>query len=268
MPDVPLIDIQNATIYRGTTRVFDRFSLSIAQHEPVAIVGPNGSGKTTLLKVVNREIYPVLEPGSCVRILGRERWNVWELRSRIGIVTQDLQAHYRESATGLEVVLSGFLSSIGIHGLLARRIGGRQRARARAVLRELGAAELADRALAHMSTGQQRRCLLGRALVHDPETLILDEPAAGLDLAASFDCLSRIRQLAAGGKNIVLVTHALHEIPPEIDRVVLIRDGNVVADGPKARVLTAGRLRETFGTRVRVARVDGYYLAYPPADRG
>ncbi len=263
MSDAPLIEIRNATIYRGSTRVFDGFDLTIEQHEQVAILGPNGSGKTTLLKVVNREIYPVLKEDSSVHILGRSRWNVWELRSHIGVVSHDLQTEYRESISGLDVVLSGYLSSVGIHGFLADRISDSQKKTARQVMQDLGVESLADTPLKNMSTGQQRRCLLGRALVHDPDTLILDEPTAGLDLSASFDYLARIRDLVASGKNIVLVTHLLNEIPPDIERIVLLRDGSIVADGPKKEVLTEENLQTTYGTAIKLARVNGYYLAYP-----
>lgn len=264
MVNPPLIDICNATIYRGTTRVFEGFSLSISQHEQVAVLGPNGSGKTTLLKVINRELYPVVQKNSWVRILGRSNWNVWKLRSRIGVVSHDLQTRYRSTITGLDVVLSGYLSSIGIHGVLARRINREQRSRALQVMHDLGVDGLVDTRLQNMSTGQQRRCLLARALVHDPDTLILDEPTAGLDLSASFDYLARIRDLVKKGKNIVLVTHLLNEIPPDVERIVLLREGTIVADGPKDEVLTEENLTTTYGTPVRLARVDGYYLAYPP----
>ncbi len=263
MSDAPLIEIRNATIYRGSTRVFDGFNLTIEQHEQVAILGPNGSGKTTLLKVVNREIYPVLKEDSSVHILGRSRWNVWELRSHIGVVSHDLQMKYRESISGLDVVLSGYLSSVGIHGYLAGRISDAQKKTARQIMQDLGVEYLADTPLKNMSTGQQRRCLLGRALVHDPDTLILDEPTAGLDLSASFDYLARIRDLVASGKNIVLVTHLLNEIPPDIERIVLLREGSIVADGPKEEVLTVENLQTTYGTAIKLTRVDGYYLAYP-----
>jgi len=263
MSDAPLIDIHNATIYRGDTRVFDKFDLTIEQHEQVAILGPNGSGKTTLLKVVNREIYPVLQDDSWIRILGRSTWNVWELRSHIGVVSHDLQARYRGTTSGLDVVLSGYLSSVGIHGILAGRINDAQKTKARQVMLDLGVGSLADTPLQNMSTGQQRRCLLGRALVHDPDTLILDEPTAGLDLTASFDYLARVRDLVDKGKNIVVVTHLLNEIPPDIERVVLLREGSIVADGPKEAVLTEENLLRTYGTPIKLARVDGYYLAYP-----
>lgn len=263
MPDAPLIEIRNATIWRGSTCVFERLNLRIEQHERVAILGPNGSGKTTLLKTINRELYPVVAPDASVRILGREHWNVWALRRHIGIVSHDLHLRYTPDTTGLEVVVSGFFSSIGVHGTLAQRVTRDQLDAARATLERLGIPGLADTPLRHMSTGQQRRCLLGRALVHDPDTLILDEPTEGLDFAASFDYLERIRDLASSGHNIVLVTHHLNEIPPEVDRVIVLSNGQVAADGPKAEVLDGALLSSIYGIPIRVAEFDGYYLAYP-----
>ena len=261
--DVPLVEIRNATLWRGSTCVFEDLELEIRQHERIAIVGPNGSGKTTLLKAINRELYPVAREGAVFRILGRERWNVWELRRHIGIVSQDLQQRYTSTTTALEVVISGFHSSIGIHGILADRVTDDQVEASRAVLHDLGIGELASTSLGSMSTGQQRRCLLARALVHQPDTLILDEPTSGLDFAASFDYLERIRSLSDAGHNIIIVTHHLNEIPPAVDRVILLRDGRVAADGNKDEVLTDELLSDVYGVPVRVAEIDGYYLAYP-----
>ncbi len=114
-----------------------------------------------------------------------------------------------------------------------------------------------------MSTGQQRRCLLARALVHGPDTLVLDEPTTGLDFAASFDYLRRIRALATKGCNVVIATHHLNEIPPEVDRIILLREGGVVADGPKADVLRSEILSEVFEVPVQIREIDGYFLSYP-----
>ncbi len=263
MRDAALVDSNRATIWRGSTRVFDELTLRIEQHERVAILGPNGSGKTTLLKAIMRELYPVASEGSWFRVLGRERWNVWQLRKHIGIVSQDLQERYTPSATGRDVVVSGFHSAIGVHGSVAARVTKAESALALEILDELGVGDLAGTPIRSMSTGQRRRCLLGRALVHDPDTLILDEPTAGLDFRASFDYLARIRRLAAAGRNIVIVTHHLNEIPPEVERVILLDAGAVAADGPKDDVLTGERLSAVYGTNIGVARVDGYFLAYP-----
>jgi iron complex transport system ATP-binding protein len=261
--EAPLLEIRNATIWRGSTCVFQGLDLTIEQHERVAIVGPNGSGKTTLLKAINRELYPVASPDTVFRIFGRDRWNVWELRKQVGIVSQDLQQRYTQTTTALEVVVSGFHSSIGVHGILADRVTAEQVAAARATLVDLGVGDLAKTELRRMSTGQQRRVILARALVHRPGTLILDEPTAGLDFAASFDYLDRVRRLSASGHNIVIVTHHLNEIPPEVDRVVLLQEGRVFADGRKNEVLTEKNLSEVYGVAVRVAEIDGFYLAYP-----
>jgi iron complex transport system ATP-binding protein len=263
MTDAPLVEIRNATIWRESTCVFENLDLVIGQHERVAIVGPNGSGKTTLLKAINRELYPVASADTVFRILGSDRWNVWDLRCHIGIVSQDLQQRYTPSTTALEVVVSGFHSSIGVHGVLADRVTENQVRAARATLDDLGVGELALTPLRSMSTGQQRRCLLARALVHKPRTLILDEPTAGLDFAASFDYLDRVRRLSVAGHNIVIVTHHLNEIPPEVDRVILLRDGRIEADGHKKEVLTEKRLSRVYGVPIRVTEIGGFYLAYP-----
>jgi len=265
--EAPLIEIHNATVWRGSTCVFRDFSLTIRQHERVAILGPNGSGKTTLLKTIIRELYPVAGDDCWIRILGRERWNVWDLRRDIGVVSEDLQSGFMPNASVLEAVLSGFFSSIGIHAQLRGEIEPGQLRRAEAVLGTLGLEPLCDREYRTLSTGQQRRCLLARALVHDPHTLILDEPTSGLDMTGSFDFLSRIRELARRGRSLVLVTHHLGDIPPEIERVVVLKSGRVVADGPKAAVLDAGLLSEVYETDLRLAEVDGHYFAYAGSGR-
>ena len=263
MAEPLLIDIRDATIWRESTRVFEHLDLQIAQHERVVILGPNGSGKTTLLKTINCELYPVVATGSWVRILGQDKWNVWDLRQHIGIVSADLQHRYTPTTTAIEVVLSGFYSSIGVHGTLAERVDDEQVAAASEALVRLGIEALRNTSLQSMSTGQQRRCLLARALVHKPATLILDEPTTGLDLAASFDYLELIRRLGDEGCNIVIATHHLSDIPPEVNRIVVLQEGRVVADGDKPEILNDTLLSEVYATPVRVVESGGYYLAYP-----
>ena len=263
LKEAPLIEISNATVWRGSTRVFHQFSLRIGQHERVAIIGPNGAGKTTLLKLISRELYPVAADDCRVSILGRERWNVWDLRKHIGLVSQDLQSGFMPNATVLETVVSGFFSSIGVHYQLQKDIGPGHIEKASAVLEMLGLEALRDREFKTLSTGQQRRCLLGRALVHDPDTLIFDEPTAGLDMSASFEYLALMRELADKGRSLVLVTHHLNEIPPEINRVIVLKDGKVVADGSKEDVLTSALMSEVYEANIRIMQQEGHFLAYP-----
>lgn len=243
--------------------MFDRFDLTIEQGEHVAILGPNGSGKTTLIKALNRELYPRADPDTRFRILGRDTWNVWALRKHLGLVSAELQHRYHERTTVEDVVLSGFLSSIGVHGIAGKAIEPAHRARAAELIGELGLEDLAGRRYGTLSTGQQRLALLARALVHQPHTLIFDEPAAGLDFAAGFDIQRRLRRLADNGVSLVIVTHHLDEIPTEVERIVLLRAGRVIADGSPASVLTGERLSEAYGTAIDVVAAGGRYFAIP-----
>jgi len=258
-----IIEIKNATVYRGQTRVFNGLSLEIPQGCNTAILGPNGAGKSTLLKLLSRELYPVRRAGSFVRIFGQERWNVWELRAHLGIVSHELQAHYLGKASGADVVLSGYYASIGTWP--HQRFTAEDEERAERIMTMLGVAELSDTPFSEMSTGEQRRFLLGRALIHAPDALVLDEPTSGLDLKACFQYLDMVRRLMQDGKTVVLVTHRIHEIPPEVERVVLLKAGEVIADGAKSEVLTSPNLSRLFDTPVELVHVNGFYQALPGA---
>jgi len=257
----PVLEIDGATVFRGLNRVFDDLHLRVDAGCHTAILGPNGAGKSTLLKLLTREIYPVHRPDTTLRLFGKERWNVWDLRRRLGIVSHDLQARHLGNPPGQHVILSGYYASIGIAE--HHEYDSSQLEKAEATMEILGVSHLRDRPFASMSTGEQRRFLLGRALVHDPEILVLDEPTSGLDLRATFQYLHTIRSLIAAGKTIILVTHHLHEIPPEIGRVVLIKNGQIMADGAKEKVLTEEQLGDLFETRLVLAEINGYYQASP-----
>jgi iron complex transport system ATP-binding protein len=259
MPNI--IEITHVTAYRGQTRVFDDLSLDIAPGCHTAILGPNGAGKSTLLKLLSRDIYPIQRAGSYIRLYGQERWNVWDLRAHFGMVSHDLQHEYLGHARGLNVILSGYYASIDTWS--HQEFSAEDRARAERIMEMLGVAELRDRTFASMSTGEQRRFLLGRALINDPDTLLLDEPTSGLDLKACFQYLDIVRGLMQAGKTMILVTHHIHEIPPEVSRVVLLKHGAVIGDGDKSEVLTGARLSQLFDTPIELVRANGYYQAMP-----
>ena len=256
-----IIEISNATIYRGENKVFDGLSLEIALHASTVILGPNGSGKSTLLKLLAHEIYPVVSDDSSVRVFGETNWNLWELRARLGIISADLQYEYEGYVTGEDVILSGLYSSIGLWP--NQEFTRHDQARALQILKTLGIEHLKDRSYATLSTGEQRRLLLGRALIHNPEALVLDEPTSGLDFKSSLQYLNIVRGLIRGGKTVILVTHHLHEIPPEISRVVLLKDGTIVADGSKQEILVSERLSRLYGISLQVRCADGFYWATP-----
>lgn len=256
-----VIDIRNVTAYCGRTCVLRGFSLKVQKGCNTAILGPNGSGKSTLMKLLSHALYPVFDHDSHVKIFGRDRWNVMELRTRLGIVSDDLQHDYLPDAIGLHVILSGIYASINTwrHQQFSRD----EIEKAESVMALLGIGELRERPFRAMSTGQQRRFLLGRAMINDPETLLLDEPTAGLDISASLYYLETVRSLMRSGKTVLLVTHHLHEIPPEIERVVLLKEGRIVSDGKKGDVLTSKALSSLFDYSLQVMTVNGYYQVLP-----
>ena len=245
---------------RGERAALRDVSLRIATGEHVCILGPNGCGKSTLIKTITRECYPLARAGSWMRILGRERWDIFELRSHLGIVTPDWLSSCTTDSTGRDVVLSGFFSSTRIfphHHPEARHVR-----KATAALERLGIGHLSERPVAQMSSGEAKRTLIARALVHEPHTLVFDEPSNALDIAAQFRLRDTMRELARSGLAILLVTHHVSEIIPEMERVILLRDGQTLADGRKDQVLTEDRLRRLFETPIRLERSDGFFHAY------
>lgn len=253
-----ILDIQNATVYRGRNKVFEDLNLGIEVGAHTAIIGPNGAGKTTLLKVLAREIYP---SGGTVKIYGKDRWNVWELRKHLGIVSADLQQNYAPHAHGSAVVRSGFYASIDTFG--HQTFTQDQIETASRLARELEIEHLSETPYSQMSTGEQRRHLLARALVHNPETLVLDEPTTGLDLTAQFQYLETVRALMKSGKTLILVTHHIHEIPPEIDEIVLIKNGVVLLKEKKDNAMTDQNLSQLFDVPVKVVSNNGFFHVAP-----
>jgi iron complex transport system ATP-binding protein len=244
---------------RGDRAALDGVTLRIGAGEHVCILGPNGCGKSTLIKTITRECYPLARENSSMAIFGRERWDVFELRNLLGIVSPDLLAACTTDATGRDVVLSGFFSSTRIFP--HHHPDPEHLRRSDAALRRLGIEHLADRSVAQMSSGEAKRTLIARALVHDPETLLFDEPSNALDIQAQFQLRDTMRELAQSGLAILLVTHHVSEIIPEIERVILLRAGRVMADGAKEAVLTEANFQTLFGVRVRLERNDGYFYA-------
>jgi iron complex transport system ATP-binding protein len=263
---LPLIELDHATVIRDGVAVLDGMSLSIGRGEHTAIIGPNGSGKSTLIRLLTGDVYPVARPGSDqpLRIFGRRRWNLSDLRALIGIVSTDVHQRFVGGSsmghvTGLEAVVAGFFSSEVL--FFHHDVTDEMWDRARAALSRVDSSNLAERPMHRMSTGEARRILIARGLVHEPSLLLLDEPTSGLDLVARHDFLARLRNLAREGTTLILVTHHVEEIIPEIGRIILLDDGRVAADGAPDEVLTSERLSRVFGSPLALRRRgDGYEL--------
>lgn len=265
---LPLIEYKNVTLMRKDRKVLDCLTLSIRLGEHVAILGPNGSGKSTLIKTITRELYPLAGvEESYFRILGRDRWDIFELRAFLGIVDAGLIEavnYYMEvgvrSVAVKEFVLAGFFSSVGLWPNM--EVTNEMKAKLWETLELLEIPHLLNRNLTEISTGEQRRVLIARALVHDPKALLLDEPSSSLDMRAASELRKILRKIAANGVSIILVTHDLTDIIPEIKRVILLKEGHIFKDGTKEEILTSETISGLFGAQFEVVRRGGYYYLW------
>ncbi len=261
MDAAPYLELQSIEAYLGPRPVFENLSLRLHLGQQTVILGPNGSGKSSLIKLLSREIYPVVKPGSWLRLFGQERVNLWDLRARIGLVSPDLQASYNGRVVARDVVLSGFFGSVGLGR--SQLVSDQQRQRSLELLGQLDLDAVADRPFGQLSDGQQRRLLLARALVHQPEVLVLDEPTNGLDLKAKHQLLDHLRQLVQGGTTLLLVTHQIEAIIPEMQHCLLLREGQIIGQGSCQDLLQDGPLSALFGTPLRVLEAQGYRQVLP-----
>ncbi|MCW5853992.1 MAG: ATP-binding cassette domain-containing protein [Anaerolineae bacterium] len=263
----PLLQITNATVVKGRgKRILDGLHIEIGEGEHTAIFGPNGSGKSSLIKLIACLHYPLAprDGPPPVRVFGRDRWNVFELRQHLGIVSPELHSlfadHRHGRLKGVEAVVTGFFASYGLfqHQAVTPQMWDR----AREELALLDATHLADKPVEEMSTGEARRILIARALVPNPRALLLDEPTTGLDLLAGYRFMETLRKIARQGRTVILVTHHVEEIIPEVERIILLQAGRVFRDGPKQAVLTTENLSALYDAPIPVAEsAGGYYRA-------
>jgi iron complex transport system ATP-binding protein len=264
----PILELTDATVLKDDRPVLDRLRLTIREGEHTAILGPNGAGKSVLVSLLTHYERPLARADGAppVRVFGDDNWNVSELRAQLGIVSADLHQRFVSGnsegrITGEAAVVSAFLVSHGI--LRYGAITAEMRARTAEALETVGARHLARRTLDQMSSGEARRVMLARVLVTSPRALVLDEPTTGLDLAARHSFMERVREVARAGTTLMLITHHSEEIVPEIERVILLKQGRIVADGPKAAILTSTHLSDLFGMSVTVEESAGYHYARP-----
>lgn len=255
----PLLQLTGCVVVRDGRAILSVDSLTLNAGEHVAILGPNGAGKSTLIRLLTRDVRPLAhEDGSpAVLLLGQERWAIADARRVMGVVSDALQEDYDVAVTARDTVVSGYFGSIGLYR--HQTVTPEMMENAGRLLELLGIGHLADRTMDTMSTGEARRALIARALVHDPAVLVLDEPTDGLDPAAQYHVLRAVSAVAQAGHAIVLVTHHVSDIVPEVTRIVTLKDGRILHDGPKTSMLADGPITELFGFPAHLEERDGWY---------
>lgn len=250
--------VSHGNVWRGEVLALRDLSLSLRLGESVAILGVNGAGKSSLLKLMTGELRVSADDGAACRLWGEEHWCLEELRHRIGIVMPEEVARFSPHELAEDVVRTAFRGSYGRTGDM--RFRAVEKEVASEVMESLGILNLKNRKYGDLSSGEKRRFLIARALVFEPEVLVLDEPATALDLAARLQMLERLRVLRT---TLVLVTHDPVEILPEIERVIFLKEGRVIADGPKREVLHSQKLSKLYGMELKLRIVDGWPVVRP-----
>ncbi|AYD89906.1 ABC transporter ATP-binding protein [Actinomyces sp. 2119] len=261
-----VLHLDDVTLTRGTTVVLDHVSLAVEESEHWVVLGPNGAGKTTLARLAAARLFP---SSGTVDILSERlgRVDVSELRPRIGLCSSALSSSVLGSERVVDVVLS---AAYGYTGRWRERYDDLDTERAEALLQALGAGYLSDRRWATLSSGERKRVEIARALMPDPELLVLDEPACGLDVAGREQLLAALADIVQdpGSPSLLMVTHHLEEIPPGITHAMALRQGRVQQVGPVEEVLTDAVMTATFGLPLEVVQDRGRYWARGAAERG
>ena len=232
------LELENVSVKRDGKYILRTITMSIGKGENVAVIGPNGSGKTTLIKLLRGDIYPYYdeENPAKMRIFGMDRWNIFDIRSKMGVVSMDLQSRFRPDTTTFEVVCSGFFNSLDV--FRDQDVTERMAVAVRDSAMMMGVEDILDRPIENLSLGEMRRVLIARAMVTGPDLLVLDEPMTGLDIVMKSKFRAMFDILMERGVSIVMITHDLTDIPESMERIIMIRDGMLFCDGRKEDLLT------------------------------
>ncbi len=253
----PLITLRDAVVRREGKEILHIDDFVLQQGESIALIGPNGSGKSTFIQLITREVFPLYRDVPPVLFKGHDRVTLEETKQCLGVVSSTMQNQMTVHLPALDIVCGGLFGSLGVPW--HREVTDEAKQKALDALDFLGVGHLANRDVKTLSSGQARRVLIARALVHDPEVLVFDEPTTALDPEGMYYVRKAMRDLIAANKAIILVTHYPEDIIPEIDRVIMLKEGGIFGDGPKDTMLTSEKMSTLFDVPLRILSQDGYF---------
>lgn len=269
--DKSLFELHDATVRRDGTVILHIDDLCIAEGESIALLGPNGSGKSTFVNLLTREVSPLYREEPSVLFRGSSRTELAKIKTQIGLVSSSKQYRITRHLPALHIVEGGLFGSLGTPQRIT--VSEQQEQRAYEVMDELGIAHLANRDTMTLSSGEARRVLIARALVHEPDIIVFDEPCTGLDPEGIYHVRNIMSTLIESGRTILLVTHYPEDIVREVERVILLKHGRIVSDAPKSTTLTSEKMTELFEVPITVTvHEEQYTISYEyrmtPSDQG
>jgi len=248
-------DAKNINCFKNGSRVIKDLNLRLAYSENVILIGPNGSGKSSLIEIINRNIYPVEANESKLKIFDKELINLWELRKKISTVNNDIKNRINPNLQVFDLILSG------LHGryCYVQNRSERDSNEVEKIMKKMNISNLSKKYFSYLSDGEKKISLIARALIKKPDILILDEPIANLDYKSKFFVLDKINELSKLNTRIFCVTHDISMITRIYDRVLMLKDGKIIADGHQNKVINSANLNKLYGIDVEVAKNNGLW---------
>jgi len=252
---------KNINVYVDRKEILSNININLNYGENTLILGPNGSGKSTFLKLINRSIYPITSSNSSFKLFNKENINIWDLRKKIGFLFKEMEQRVNNGVSLYDVITSGFFGTF--NSRYSKLLSEKEKLKIDNLIHEWGLNDIIFDEFKSLSDGQKRRALLARALVYEPNILILDEPFCNLDIKSNFILYQNLNKLIKESINILYVTHNLESILPETNRVILIKEGKILKEGSPNELLTSTILSNLFNISINVIKQEGYWRMVP-----
>ena len=254
-------NLKNVNVYYDQNKVLSDISINLSYGENILLLGPNGSGKSTFLKLLNRSVYPIASNNSSFKLFNTENINIWDLRKKIGFLFKEMEQRVNIGVNLYDVIISGFSGTF--NSRYSKLISEGERIKINNLINEWELSNIIDTEFQALSDGQKRRGLLARALVYEPNILVLDEPFCNLDIKSNYILNKNLNKLINQSVNILYVTHNLESILPKTNRVILIKEGKILNDGNPHELINTKILSDLFNIPIKVIEKERYWRMIP-----
>ena len=252
---------KNINVYVEKKKILNNINLNLNYGENIVILGPNGSGKSTFLKLLNRSIYPIISSQSSLKLLNNENINIWDLRKKIGFLFKEMEQRIKDEVSVHDLIISGFSGTF--NSRYSKLLSRAEKLKIDNLIYQWEIDDIINNKFKSLSDGQKRRALLARALVYEPNILVLDEPFCNLDIKSNYILNKNLNNLIDKSVNIVYVTHDIETILSRTNRVILIKNGSIVNDGKPDEIINSKMLSDLFQISIKVIKQDDYWRAIP-----
>ena len=252
---------KNISVYLDQKKILSNININLNYGENILILGPNGSGKSTFLKLLNRSIYPIAKKDSSLKLFNKENINIWDVRKRIGFLFKEMEGRVNHGVKLYDVITSGFSGTF--NSKYYKLFSEIEKVKVDNLINEWELNNIVNNEFHSLSDGEKRRALLARALVYEPDILVLDEPFCNLDIKSTFILNQNLNRLIEHSINIIYVTHSLESILPKTNRVILIKEGKIIKEGNPNEIINSKIISDLFKISINVVKQDGYWRSYP-----